>query len=277
MPFFIKRTIETTKEFLRHEILMRSSAIAFYAIFSLPAILILLLFLLEKYLGADQAQNLIIANLANLLTKETASIVADFISTSLKSVGETGSFFGILILIYTSSSIFVSVRETLDLIFEIEQETGSQIFQFLFKKILSFVFLIIIAVLFISGIFLETLIFTIKDFLLLKLNFDLGRIEIFTLITQSIVSIIFFIVSFKFIPAGKISFKKATIAGLITGALFLPGKFILKYAIGDFSTYSLNQAAQSLIIMIIWLYYSLIIFFAGAQITHKIIPQKKCK
>ena len=182
--------------------------------------------------------------------------------------GIFASIIGLITLLFGASGVFGELRSALNKIWEVKPETSSGILAMIRVRFFSFgmvlavgflllVSLIISAALAAIGKFFGGLL-PMPEFVLSGINFVVSLLAIAVL----------FALIFKYVPETKIAWKDVWVGALATALLFTIGKFLIGFYLGKAGVGSAYGAAGSLIVVIIWVYYSSLIFFFGAEFTH---------
>lgn len=270
---FLRKTWEilrqTVVNFFQDDSFSYASSIAFYTIFSLPAILIISLSVGATVYERDVVQDELINQISRLIGPSSAAEMEKIlVNAALDSTGTLARIVGIATLIFSATTVFVSLQTSLNKIWGIKPKPERGFVKYLLDRLLSLAMVISIGFL--------LLVSLIVDAVLVILQKTLSRIlEGWTLyivtaanilISLALITVIFAML-FKVLPDAKIKWRDVWVGALVTTFLFTIGKFLIGFYLGSSSVNSAYGAAGSLVIILIWVYYSTVIFLFGAELT----------
>lgn len=253
----------------------RASALAFYAIFSLPAALIIMLSIAGKYLGNEEAAKQLSNLVKKILSPESLTYVGELLNALTNYAPQTnGSLLSIILLVVSASALFKQLIHTLNVILpkpkkkskqKLHKEVSSQIFKLIFHRLISFFFLLFITLILFLSFLSETIVAIISDYLSDKIPGSINLIQVGNSIISFILTLALFTFIFKILPDRKIKLSKVIQGALITTLLFILGRYILIYLLQNFVNLSTFGAASTIIFLLIWIFYSAQITFLGAE------------
>ena len=252
---------QALSDFLRDDAIMMSAALAFYTALSLAPLLIILITVAGYLLG--DMRNLILEQAA-LLAGPRALTVVEII---LDNAGErqfTGSLSAILsglIIIFSSTAVFAHLRKSMNRIWKVEYERGWNLWGIVRSRILSLGMVVLIC----GGLVVS---FFVAAGMNIVLPSDHHLWEFIARIGSFIVFVLFFALIFKFLPDVVIHWRDTFAGALGTALLFEIGKLGIGLYLRKSGAGSVYGAAGSLIVFLIWIYYSSVIFFFGIELTH---------
>jgi membrane protein len=252
--------------FIEHEDLSRGAAIAYYTIFSIAPLLIIVIAIAGLVFGHDAAQGAIVAQLRGLIGKQSAEILQSMIqSASQKTTGVLATVIGVGTLLVTSTGAFAEIQSALNAIWKASPSVGfSALIRSRLMSIglvftlgfLMLVSLVVSAALTALGDYLSGL-FPGAGFLMSLLNWTISLLLISAL----------FAAIYKILPDTPIAWRDVAVGSVATAILFTVGKSLIGLYIGSTSVASSYGAAGALLIIILWIYYSAQIFLIGAEYT----------
>jgi len=271
---FIKKLILSWSE---NRIASLSAALAFYMVFSLAPILLISITIAGLALGQDTAQEHILTQISDLL----GSDVALQIQTMIKSANKPGTavianLVGIIVLIFGASGFFSEIQNGLNIIWGIKLKSDGGILGIVKARFLSFTMVIGVAFFLLASIVLTAIINTASVYI----GFFFGGESLIKLISSDIISflitVFLFAMIFKVLPDIEIQWREVWLGAFITALMFTLGRFMLAFYISKIRVGLVFGASGSIIVILIWAYYSAQIFFIGAEIT-KIFAARKDK
>jgi len=273
---------ETFNGFVEDNGIKLSAALSYYTIFSLPPLLLIIISISGIVFGADAARGEIFGQI-NVLVGNDAAIQ---IQNTIKNVTLTNSnvfvtTIGIIILFIGASGVFAEIQDSINYIWGIKAKPNRGIIKYIYNRLMSFSMIGSMGFLLLVGLIINSLV----DILSKRLGiiFHQETFIIFYALNLFIVFVtitLLFSLIFKTLPDGKIAFRDCFIGASFTAFLFMIGKFAIGFYLGSYNIASIYGAAGSIIIILIWVYYSAIILYFGAEFTkvyalthgQKIIP-----
>jgi membrane protein len=262
------------ERFTRDETPRLAASTAFYTLFALAPLLLLMIALASFFHVEDKIA--FISQIHTLMGPEAAAAVQSIIS-AVSGRAHLTSWVGLssaLVWAFSASLLFSELRSALTRIFEsTPASTASQgivedLLSFLrtrlFSLALVFVFTCVAVV---SLLVSSTISFMMRDNPVMV-------IRILNVLISFVVYVVFFTIAYHYVPEVKISFRRALFGALITSVLFVIGKELIGLYLGQTAFGSVYGAAGTLVVMLIWIYYCSLIIFTGAQLTVIIIPDK---
>ena len=247
----------------------QSAVIAYYAIFSIPGLLVLIITIAGYFFGNDTVNQDILRQVSSTLGSETALQIKDILEKSHQSKSTVwGSIIGIVILLIGATGVFVELQKTLNLIWNVKLKKQNGIILYLKSRMFSFGLILAIAFLLIISLVISTALAAMSDWV--KVDTSPFMITVFNIlnliISLAVISLLFAMI-FKILPDAKIEWKHVWLGSLVTGLLFTIGKTALAYYFGQAEPASIYGAAGSVILILLWVSYSSMILFFGAEFT----------
>ncbi|MGB3607141.1 MAG: YihY/virulence factor BrkB family protein [Psychroserpens sp.] len=248
-----------------------SAVVAYYAVLSLPGLLIIIMNVVGRIWGRDIVQGKLSNRLASILGSDSAETIKSMISQTLDTESNLiSTIIGIATILFGATGVFYQLQISLNKIWKVET-----ISKFSFKKILtdrarSFAFILVIGFLLLISFVLTTIISALTDWI--KVSFpDVVLYVIYLvnlMISIGIISTLFALM-FRFMPDTKIRWKTVWIGAILTAVLFVLGEFLLGVYFGRSNPASTYGAAGSIVLVLLWVSYSCLIFFFGAEFTRQ--------
>jgi len=245
------------------------AAVAYYTVFSLAPLFVIAVFIAGLVFGQEAAQGQIFVQLRALIGETSAAAMEDVVE-SANSQPKTGVFatiVGFVVLIVGASGVFAQMQASLNAIWRVEPKPGRGIWGLLQDRILSFGFILVVGFLLLISLILTAIIAFIGTWFGGFLPGVETLIQILNAILSLAIITLLFAMIFKFLPDVKIAWRDVWIGALITAGLFTAGKEILGLYLGKSGVASSYGAAGSLIVLLLWVYYSAQIVFFGAEFT----------
>jgi len=269
--------------FSQDRIASQAAALAYYTMFSLAPILLICISIVGVVFGEDAARGEILKQIGGLIGNESALQIQQIIAGANKPhTAPWARTVSIIILLFSASGVFNELQAGLNLIWGVKADPNKGWLKKVKDRFLSFVMVLGIAFLllvsFVLSAFLATLSSFISHFLHTSILNDLIMSELVSLGVTTLL----FAMMFKVLPDLQIHWRDVWEGALFTAILFAVGKMFISFYLNQVQVASVFGAAGSLIIILIWVYYSAQIFFIGAEITKilstqngkKIIPTR---
>lgn len=261
---------DTLKDFSDDECPRMAAALSYYTVFSLPPLLILLLLIAGAVFDPQQVQTTIQTQMGNLMGAQGAQEIGTIINQAERPGGRgIKALLGVGALIFGATGAFLQLQGALNRAWEVEPDPkAGGLKNFIFKRILSLGMILGVAFLLVVSLAVSAAVSAMGGMMgrlipgastALAFVFD-------TAITFVVISGVFAAI-FKVLPDAKIAWKDVWVGGLVTGALFTLGKFLLGFYLGRSNPGEAFGAAGSLALVLVWIYYSSMIVLFGAEFT----------
>jgi len=260
---------ETFKAFIDDNGLKLSAALSYYTIFSLPPLLIIIISASGIFFGADAVRGQIFGQINGLVGNGAALQIQETLkNVKLSNSNVFATTVGIIILLIGASGVFSEIQDSINYIWGIKAKPKRGLIKFLYNRLMSFSMIGSVGFVLLVGLIINSLIDILNK--RLAIIFPLDTIFLFYVINTLIVFIIItllFSIIFKTLPDGKISLRDCIIGASFTAFLFMIGKFAIGFYLGSYNISSVYGTAGSIIVILVWVYYSAIILYFGAEFT----------
>lgn len=264
----------STKEWLDKDPFRESAVIAYYSIFSLPGLFLVIITLAGLFFGREAVNNHIVDQLSSSLSEDAAGQIQNIIqqqenATSKGSIW--GTIIGIVTLLMGATGVFAQFQKSLNNIWEVQADTSkSGILQMLRVRLFSFGLIVSIAFLLMISLLVSTMLTAFGDWLVARFSESfLIAIKIVNFIVSLFILSILFALMLKIFPDAKIKWRNVWLGSVLTAILFVIGKFALSLYFGKANPATAYGAAGSIILVLLWVSYSSMIVFFGAEFTHE--------
>ena len=260
---------ETVKGFFEDDSLNYASSIAFSTIFSLPAILIIALAVGSTFYEKNVVQKEMIDQLGRLVGTGTSQEIESILTqATFDSTGWWARTVGVITLVVSATTVFMSLQNSLNKIWGIKAKPQRGWLKYIVNRLLSLAMVISFAFVLLVSLVVDTLLVVFQK-MLAKVIEGLTLYLVTGLnlvISLGIITVIFGLL-FKVLPDAKIRWRDVWVGALITTLLFTLGKYLIGFYLGNSSFNSAYGAAGSLVIILLWVYYSTVILLFGAELT----------
>ncbi|MBR07526.1 MAG: ribonuclease BN [Rickettsiales bacterium] len=278
---FIKHIVEIYNE---QDPVVYAGAIAFFTLFSLPSVLMIIIQSLGTVLSEDEIRSQLANQISGLIgaasTEEILTIVEN---RGWEYSSLIGNIVGVVFLFVSATAVFNFIQKALNSIWNVKPKQKKVVKRFLIDRLLSFSIIIVIGFLLMVTLVLDAALSIFKDFLynLITKDFGVYIVEGANLIISLLIISGIFALVFKFLPDAKLKWKDVAVGALVTGVLFMLGKLGIGLILSNSQITSTYGAAGSLAGILVWVFYSSILVLIGAiftrvyaeEIGHDIQPQ----
>jgi len=245
-----------------------AAALAYYAIFSLAPMLLLAIALVGLIFGDDAAQNQVAEALDDAVGPEAAQVIQGAIANASEpSSGILASIIGLATLLLGASGFFGALQDALNTIWDVTPQAGG-IKGVIKQRLLQFLMVLLIGFLLLLSLVASVVVSALINFL--QLGDFLQYINL--IVSFALITLLFALV-YKVLPDVEISWRDVWVGAAVTSLLFTIGKFLIGLYLGSSTVGSAYGAAGSLIVLLVWIYYSAQVFLMGAEFT-KIYAQQ---
>lgn len=269
VPGLLKMLKTVFTEWSRDKCPQLGAALAYYTVFSLaPLVLVLLSIFGLIYGGSDQAREKIIEQLRYFVDANGLKVIQDIANNAAQpKAGILGTTIGILVALFGASGVFGQLQDALNTIWGVKPRPSQGIWNFLRARFLSFAMVGGVCFLLLVSLTGESLLKGLHTYLqsLLPGGHYLG-LAIFYVFDVAMIILVFAML-FRFLPEAKIAWHDVWTGAALTAILFMIGKFLLSSYLSSGAAGSAYGAASSLITLLVWIFYSAQILLFGAEFT----------
>lgn len=245
-----------------------SAALAYYTIFSLAPLLLLATGIAGLVLGQDAVHGELTKQLTVLLGQDGAKAINDLIANARKpSSGVIATVSGVVALILGATGVFAELKSSLNLIWDATPKKSAGVLGFLKDRLLSFAMVASIGFLLLVSLLVNTVISFMSNFFSGALTIPPFLLQSTYTLASLVLTTFLFALIFKVLPEKKILWRDVWLGAALTAVLFTIGKFAIGAYLGSTSVLSSFGPSASVILILVWTYYSSIILFFGAEFT----------
>jgi len=252
----------------------KGAALAFYTLFSMAPIMVLVLAVAGFFYGADAAQGQLFGQLRGLMGEKGAAALQLVVAGAKNhGTGLKATLIAGVLLLVGATTVFSELKDSLDDIWEVPKPTGSNWWDLIRTRLLSFGLILVLAFLLMVSLVVSAALTVMENYvggLWKEATVILGWIA--WLISFLVIAVLFGVI-YKLLPRLKLAWRDVVIGALGTAALFELGKFLIGLYIGNSGVADSFGAAGSTIALLLWVYYSAQIFFLGAEFARQYAVQ----
>ena len=262
----------TFEEWQRHNAARLAAALAYYATFSLAPLMVITIAVLGLVIGAEAARGHVVGQIETLVGRPSAELIQSMLARmSNNQTNFAVALFGIVTLILGATGVFGEMQSSLNLVWDVSPEprsTPQAIKTLIINRLMSLGMVFGIGLLLLVSLVISTALAAANKWAFGQaaaaaavgqvLNFALGLA--FTALMFGAI--------YKVLPDQKIPWRDVVVGAVVTAVLFSIGRFLLSLYLSRSTVTSVYGAAGSLVVVLLWVYYSAQIFFLGAEFTH---------
>lgn len=260
---------DTVTEWNEDNVPLLAAALAYYTMFSLAPLLIIAIAIAGAIYGQEAAQGEIVGQMQGLVGREGAEFIQSMIQNASRpgAGGGVATLIGIAVLLFGASGVFGQLQTALNTIWEVKPKPGRAIKSFVQARFLSFAMVLVIGFLLLVSLVLSAVLAGISNYFgeFLPGSVAVGQALNFV-ISFGIITLLFASI-YRFLPDVHVPWKNLWVGAGVTALLFNLGKFLLGLYLGNSGVASTYGAAGSLVVVLIWVFYSAQILLFGAEFT----------
>lgn len=260
---------DTFLEFNDDNAIKLSAALSYYTIFALPPLLIIIITICGFFFGEEAVTGQLYGQINELVGNEAAIQVQEAIkNVQLSDSNLFVTVFGIIMLLIGASGVFAEIQSSINYIWGLRAKPNKGFKKFIQNRLMSFSMIASVGFLMLVSLMVNATLDVLNT--RLKFYFPESTVYLFYILNLAIVlgSItLLFAIIFRTLPDGIIKWKDAFIGASCTSVLFMIGKFAIGFYLGNSTIASVYGAAGSVVIILVWVYYSAIILYFGAEFT----------
>lgn len=246
-----------------------SAALAYNTIFSLPPMLLLVIIIGGTFYGQQALEGKLFAELQQYIGASTAFQIQEVMSKiNFQKNSGIATVISIIVLVIGATGIFVEIQDSLNMIWGVRAKAKKGFIKLLISRAISFTMIIGLGFLLLVSLVLNALLLGFSQFIIAKLPFiPVALVSSVNTLFVFLVLTFLFMVIFKMLPDVKIRWLQVLPGAIVTTLLFFLGKYLIGLYISSSTVASLYGAAGSVIILLLWIYYSALILYFGAEFT----------
>jgi membrane protein len=244
------------------------AALSFYTMLSVAPLMVLCISLAGLIFGAQAARGQIEAQIASVIGPQGSEVIQSLLAqTSKPSSNIAAAAIGLVTLLFGASGVFLELRDSLNLVWGVKYSTGSGFKGMLRYRFYAFALVLGIGFLLLVSLLLSAAIAAVEKFFAQIVPIPGPLLHVINLLVSFVTITILFGLLYKVVPDVHIEWQDVWIGAAVTSLLFSIGKLLIGLYLGKASVGSAYGAAGSLVVFLVWVYYSAQIFLLGAEFT----------
>jgi membrane protein len=262
--------VETGKRWMEANAFRQSAAISYYTIFAIPGLMIIIIWAAGLFFGEEAVRGEISNQISGMIGSGTAESVEEI--TKESSVEGDSSWFmkilGIGALVFGATTLFFQLQQSLNYLWDVEAAPENNLKKLLLDRASSLGLILVIAFLLLISLVISSLISVLSGFISGQFGDEvIVLVKVFDFVLSIAIISLLFAVMFKVLPDVEIQWKSVWVGAIVTAVLFTIGKELLGFYFGIADPSSSFGAAGTIILLILWVNYSCLILFFGAEFT----------
>lgn len=260
---------DIVKGFQHDHPMLYGASIAFYMIFSMPALLIFTLLIAGTIFEEQAAENQLFYYIEDFVGAQSAQQIQNIIkNAAIDEAGYIARVIGAATLTFSATTVFVNIQLALNEIWGVRAKPQKGWLKLIIDRLFSFALVILLGMLLITSILIDTILDGFQDILTrIFSDYTVYLLQIISKVASTTIVTVVFAIMFKLLPDAKVRWKDVWVGAIFTTVLFVIGKELIGIYLGNSSFSSTYGAAGSLVIILVWIYYSAVIFLIGAEFT----------
>lgn len=272
LSFYWKVLKNSVEKFVEDDIFTQSAALSYYMVFSLPPILLVIFWMAGLWYEEILVREAVFNEIGDLMGTQGA----DQLMRTLEKFSATkptlwAAIIGMGALLFTASTVFVTIKETLNKIFEVNlNRTVKQgVGWMLLNRFLSIAMLCVIAIILTISMIVSAIMTAFGEIIEKWLGDSTSWLPLLNHIVLNLIALtLLFAITYRYMPDSRLKWKDTWFGALFTAVLFLIGESLIEIFIGKSPVANFYDAAGGLLILMLWVYYTSAIFLFGAVVTH---------
>jgi membrane protein len=259
---------QTVAEWSTDSASSRAAALSYYSALSISPLLIIGISIAGLVFGPDHVRGQVMGQIEGLVGTGGAEVIDSMLrSTNSTSGGIIATAIGLATLLLGAGGVFVELQDALNHFWGVDPPEGTGVWDFVRNRLLSFAMVLGIGFLMLVSLLLSAVIAALGGFVTgLMPSFQIAAQVINAVLSLGIITVLFALI-YKVLPNVQLHWRDVWVGAFVTATLFTIGKFLIGFYLGRASTASPYGAAGSVIVILLWVYYSALIIYFGAEFT----------
>jgi membrane protein len=255
-------------QWYNHNAFEMAAALAYYTLVSLAPLIIILIAIVGPFFGTAATENYIVGAIAGIAGEESARAVQAIVhNANQQGSGMLASVIGVVLLLLGAGAVVGQLQQSLNVIFGVTPKPDIDWWAFLRARFFSYAMLLAIGFLLMVSLIITTVLSAITKYFGYLLPSLAAIWPAVDLVSSFALVTLLFALIYKILPDVHIAWRDALLGAALTSFLFSVGKFAIGLYLGRSSVAAAYGAAGSVVTILLWVYYSALIVFYGAEIT----------
>jgi len=259
---------DAVKGFIAHGDLSRGAAIAYFTLFAVVPVLVLVIAVAGAVFGHEAAQGAIVAELSGLMGAKTADALQDMLNAANRSRSSEGfaAWGGVAAILFAASGVFGEVQTSLNKVWQVKDES-SGIRTLVRVRLISLTLVLTLGFLLIVSLAVSAALTAFAKYLLATFPVLGVAMHVVEILVSGLLMTAMFAAIYKFLPDTPIAWRDVVVGALFTTLLFALGRYLIALYVTQTDVASTFGAAGAVIVMLVWIFFSAQFFLLGAEFT----------
>ena len=258
--------LKTIRAWRRHRVPVLAAALSYYTLFSIPPLFIIIVYTAGLVADSESVKAELFRLQEFLITEGSSNYLATIIDNYEIIRGNVFiNILGILFLFWTASRVFMHLKASLDIIWDGSE--GVSLRRSIYRRILAILLIISLGFVVVAFLLFQTVIYRLTGYIMCAFAFPLPASQSFYNSIMFISAILLFALIFRVVPEKTERWLNVLVGGVFTSLLFFPGLILFTYYVGTTTLTSVYGPAGSLVVFLVWVYFSSQVILFGAQFT----------
>ena len=263
-----KLIVETASSWSAHDATSRSAALAFYTMFSLAPILILVVSIAGAFFGEQAVRGQIVQQFGDLMGRDEALAIQEMLKKVARSEGAVlARILGTLTLLFGATGAFVELQDSLNRVWDVTPKPGEAVRGLLRKRFISFGLILGIGFLLMVSLALSAALGALESYIQKHTTIPVLMLEGGNALFSFLLFGLLIAMIYRILPDAVLTWRDVWLGALVTSLLFGVGKWLIGLYLGRTAVGSAYGAAGSLVVILSWVYYTSFIILFGAEFT----------
>jgi membrane protein len=245
------------------------ASLSFYTAFALSPVLIIVIAVAGVVFGEQQVQHALMEEIGSLVGPASAEAIQSMLASARPpGHGLLATAISIVTVLVLATGVFIEMQDGLNTIWKSPTQKGSGLWRFLKDRVLSFLMIVGMGFLLLVSLVVDALLGAVGRYLANFLPASAGILYLLNFVMSVVVVTVLFGMIFRLLPSAVIAWKDVWIGAAVTTGLFTIGKFLIGVYLSKAGVTSAYGAASSLMVILLWVYYSSLIFYFGGEFTY---------
>ncbi len=246
-----------------------AAALSYYALFAIPPILLITLSLLNIFLADVQSQATVIETVQRVIGENGTVAVVQVMEhlDAYSNQSSIAQWAGIIMLLIAATGVGVHLQRSLNTLWDTDTKPHHSLLFIIRQRFVSFLFLLVMGVILLLLFIINTLLNFLGAYISETLGISAFVLDMGNISISFVAVIIFIALIFKYVPEGAMSWRDVFVGSLVTAFLFVLGRYVIGLYLNMSTIGSAYGAAGSILLLLVWIYYTALIFFFGAEFT----------
>ncbi|HVS38991.1 MAG TPA: YihY/virulence factor BrkB family protein [Gemmataceae bacterium] len=260
---------DTFSNFLEDRTLRMAGALAYYSVFSMAPLILIAVGVASQFFDKATAQEQILQEIGETVGPSARDALAQILQhAGGAGNGVVATIVGVVLLLFGASGAFAELQDGLNNIWKVKPKPGLGIWELIKNRLLSITLVLGTGFLLLVSLILTAILSAVGGWMERHMPGSTWVWHILNSILSLVVVAALFAMIFKILPDAKISWRDVWMGAVVTSALFTIGKALIGMYLGRSGLAATYGAAASIVILLMWVYYSALILLFGAEFTH---------